>query len=244
MKRHQETVMKKTLFALALAGITLATSPASAQFVGNNAYPILTVARIFHNGPLQAGSNTLRVTVRNGNQIAPTPHGEPVLVTLIVLDPDQRRSEYQGQIAGGIGINASQTAAIPGVTLSKAGSYTITARASLPAQAGRPDIKSPDRTDVFAVGGASSAAANQLIVQVRREGTNMPVGGVRVSLKADNRELDWKQTTSAGEARFTRVAPSPAGKTYVIEVKSGNQVLGAFDYSMPGQAAVFEAKVQ
>jgi surface-anchored protein len=243
MKRHKETVMKRTL-AIAVAATAIAAWPARAQFAGNNMYPILTIARIFHNGPLQMGSNTLRITVRNGNQVAPTPQGEPVVVKLIVLDPDQHRSEYQSQIPSGIGINSDQTAAIQGVTFSKPGSYTVTAQASLPPQAGRPDIKSPDRTEVFAVGGAQAAAANQLIVQVRRQATNMPVGGVRVSLKADNRELDWKQTTSAGEARFTRVAPSPAGKTYVIEVKFGNQMLGAFDYSMPAQAAVFEAKVQ
>jgi hypothetical protein len=234
--------MKRTL-VLALAATVMAASPARAQFSGTHAYPSLTVARIFHNGPLQVGANTIRITVRNANQIAPTPHGEPVVVKVIVLDPDQHRSEYQAQIGGGIGINADQTAAVPGVMLSKPGSYTVTAQASLPPQAGRPDIKSPEKTEVFAVGGAQASAANQLTVLVRRQ-NNLPVGGVRVSLKADNRELDWKQTTSAGEARFLRVAPSPDGKPYVIEVKFGNQVLGAFDYLMAAQASTFEARVQ
>lgn len=223
---------------LVIVAAVFAALPASAQ-----PSAALSISRIFHNGPLKVGDNTFRVTVRNGTQTAPTPAREPVIVKLIVLDPQQNRSEFEATIPGGIGANGSQTAAFPNVMLHKPGPHTVTASAYVPPRPGRADIRAADKSEVFNVGGAQADAANQLLVLVRRQTNGTAVANVRVSLKADNREIDWKQTGGTGEARFPRVAPSPHGKPYVIEVKAANNVIGTFEYLMPDQASTFEVKV-
>jgi hypothetical protein len=164
------------------------------------------------------------------------------MVKIIVLDPDHHRSEYDATIQGGIGSNGSQTAAFSNVNLTKPGPHTVTATAYVPPRPGRADIKAPEKSEVFNVGGAQAAAAHELLIRVKKP-NNVPVGNVRVSLKADNREIDWKQTNGAGEARFNRVAPSPDGKPYVLEVRFGAQVLTTLDYTMPAQAATYEVTV-
>jgi hypothetical protein len=229
---------RRTLSGLIVFALVFAARPAGAQPAAS-----LTVARVFHNGPLQVGNNTLRVTVRNTSPTKPILMNEVVIVKLLVLDPAQQETTYEGRITTGIGANGDQTVAIPNVALNAPGSHTITVRATTDFTGGRPNAVSSDKTQVFNVGGAQAAGANQLIVMVRRQTTNVPVGGVRVSAKVDGREIDWKQTTSAGEARFTRLAPSPDGKPYQIEVKLGATVLGTFDYLMPAQASTFEVTV-
>ncbi|MEZ5416738.1 MAG: hypothetical protein R2708_05275 [Vicinamibacterales bacterium] len=209
-----------------VAALAVLAAPALPALAQSNAQ--LQVARIFHNGPLKTGTNTFRVTVRNSSQTAPTPFREPVVVTLIVLDPDQQRSQYEATIPSGIGTNGSQTAAFPNVQLHKTGSHTVTAYARVPPKSGRPDIKSADRSEVFNVGGAKAAAANQLTVLVKTP-NNSPSSRFRVALRVDNREIDWKMTGGTGEARFPRVAPSPDGKPYTIEVKAGSKVVGSFE---------------
>lgn len=231
-------MIRGTILGLATLAFLVPATSALAQPAAS-----LTIARIFHNGPLQVGNNTFRVTVRNTSSTKPILPREEVIVTLLVLDAKQKATSYEARITTGIGTNGDQTAAFPDVALGAPGPHTITARATTNFAAGRANAVAPDRTEVFNVGGAQAAAANQLLVLVRRQANNMPVGNVRVSLKVDDRELDWKQTTSAGEARFTRVAPSPQGKPYVIEVKFANNVLGTFDYLMPAQASTFEVKV-
>lgn len=228
----------RVLSSLVVCGVFVAALPVYAQPAAS-----LSVARVFHNGPLVVGHNTFRVTVRNTSPTKPILPREEVVVTLLVLDPQQQQTTHEARITSGIGANGDQTVAIPNVALNAAGPHTITVRARTDYAAGRPNAVSPDKTDVFNVGGAQAAGANQLLVLVKRQATNVPVGGVRVSLMVDNREIDWKQTTSAGEARFTRVGPSPDGKPYVIQVKQGVNVLVASDFLMPAQAATHEVKV-
>lgn len=228
--------MRTPSLLLVLSLIAGAASPAWAQYSAQ-----LQIARIFHNGPLTPGANTFRVTVRNSSQRTPTPAREPVIVTLVVLDPDQKRSEYEAKITLGIGANGDQTAAFPNVMLHKPGAHTVTASAYVPTRPGEAVIKTQDRTEVFNVGGAQAAAANQLTVLVKRN--SAPANRYRVALRVDNREIDWKMTGGTGEARFPRVAPSPDGKPYTIEVKNGAQVVGTFEYLMPAQAATHEVTV-
>jgi sarcosine oxidase gamma subunit len=229
---------RRTLSGLIVFALVFAASPAIAQPAAS-----LSIARIFHNGALQAGNNTFRVTVRNTSSTKPILPREEVIVTLLVLDAQQKETTYEAKVTSGIGTNGDQTAAFPNVVLSAPGAYTVTARARTNFAAGRANAVAPDKTEVFNVGGAQADAANQLLVLVKRQATNVPVGGVRVSAKVDGREIDWKQTTSAGEARFMRLAPSPEGKPYLIEVKLGANVLGTFDYLMPAQASTFEVTV-
>ena len=125
--------------------------------------------------------------------------------------------------------------------LHKPGPHTVTASAYVPPRSGRADIKAQDRTEVFNVGGAQAAAANQLTVLVKR--ANGPANRYRGALKVDNREIDWKMTGGTGEARFPRVAPSPGGKPYIVEVRNGAKVVGTFEYLMPAEAATYEVSV-
>jgi hypothetical protein len=224
----------------ALAAALVVAAPAAPALAQYNAQ--LQIARIFHNGPLKVGGNTFRVTVRNSSATAPTPYREPVVVKLIVLDPDQKRSEYEATIVTGIGTNGDQTAGFPNVQIKKPGAHTVTAYAQVPPKPGRADIRSTDRTEVFNVGGAAAAATNQLTVLVKTA-NNSPSARFRVALRVDNREIDWKMTGGTGEARFPRVAASPAGKPYTIEVKRGAKVVASFEYEMPAQASTFEANV-
>ena len=227
--------------AVALAAVAgLPSVPAAAQPGG----AALRISRIATSGPPRAGENTFRVTVRNGSTTRPTPPGEPVLVKLTVRDPAQKEVEYRGEIRGGIGSNGSQTAAVSGVKLAEPGAYTVTAVAYLPARAGRSPIESPAKTQVFNLGGAAAAASYQLTVLARNQ-RNVPAHGVRVALKtADGRELDWKRAGGTGEARFPAVAPSPGGRPYTIEIRSGARVVGRFEFAMPAQNAVYEAKTE
>jgi hypothetical protein len=231
-------MIRRTLLGFLALALAASSIPAIAQ-----PSAALNIARIFHIGPLKVGNNTFRVTVRNGSSTGPIQRGEDVIVKLIVLDPNQQRSEYEARITTGIGTNGDQTAAFPNVMLHAAGPHTVTAGATTNFAPGRANAVARDRTQVFNVGGAQADAANQLTVLVKRTSNNTPVANVRVSLKADNRELDWKQTGGTGEARFPRVAPSPDGRPYTIEVRAANNLIGTFEYAMPAQASVFEAKV-
>lgn len=223
------------LIAAVLAAAT--APPAAAQPAAS-----LTIARIFHNGALQVGANTFRVTVRNTSSTKPILPREEVLVTLLVLDAKQQETKYEARITSGIGTNGDQPAAFPNVMLHAPGPYTVTARATTVFAAGRANAVAPDRTEVFNVGGAQAAAANPLTVLVKRP-NGAAASNFRVALKANGRELDWKTTGGTGEARFTRVAASAANQTYEIEVKSANTIVGTFQYAMPARAATFEALI-
>ncbi|MGD9906593.1 MAG: hypothetical protein AB7U83_24260 [Vicinamibacterales bacterium] len=225
-----------TLSGLVSLVFLLPAAPLQAQPAAS-----LSIARIFHNGPLQAGANTFRVTVRNTSSTKPIQPREEVLVTLLVLDSQQKESKYEAKITTGIGTNGDQTAAFPNVML-HAGPHTVTARATTVFAAGRANAVAPDRTEVFNVGGARADASNPLTILVRKA-NGMPGSNLRVALKANGRELDWKNTGGSGEARFTRVAASAANQSYEIEVKSANTVVATIQYAMPAQAATYEVKV-
>jgi hypothetical protein len=227
----------RALLVPSLAGLLFA-APMEAL-----AQPSLTVSRIFNSGPLEVGENTIRVTVRNGSQT--TPAKGPVKVKLIVLDPSKSSAEYEGGIPTGVGSNGSQTVSIGGVAMPKPGAYTITAIVDPDQQFRRYPTKQNERTEVLTVAGAHAAAAGpfQLLVIVKNQ-NDTRVNAARVSLRADGRELDWKRTGGTGEARFPKVVPSPAGKPYVIEVvATPGKAPERFEYLMPGQDAVFEAKL-
>ena len=230
-------MVRSTLVGLVAFTLISSSVPASAQPAAS-----LTIARIFHNGALQAGTNTFRVTVRNTSSTKPILPREEVIVTLLVLDAKQKETSYEARITSGIGTNGDQTAAFPNVVLAAAGPYTVTARATTNFAPGRANAVAPDKTEVFSVGGAQAAAANQLTVLVKKA-NGMPGSNLRVALKANGRELDWKNTGGTGEAKFTSVAPSQNGQTYDIEVKSINTVIATIPYTMPAQAATYEVKV-
>jgi hypothetical protein len=230
-------MIRSTLPALVAFTLISSSVPASAQPAAS-----LTIARIFHNGPLQVGNNTFRVTVRNTSNTKPILPREEVIVTLLVLDAKQKETSYEARITTGIGTNGDQTAAFTNVALAAAGPYTVTARATTNFAAGRANAVAKDKTEVFNVGGAQAASSSQLTVLVKKA-NGMPGSNLRVALKANGRELDWKNTGGTGEARFTNVAPSQHNQTYEIEVKSINTVVGTFQYAMPAQAATYEVKV-
>lgn len=230
--------MHRTLFTGVLAlVIALGALPAQAQPAAS-----LSIARIFHNGPLQVGANTFRVTVRNTSSTKPILPREEVIVTLLVLDGKQKESKYEAKITTGIGTNGDQTAAFSNVQLGAPGPYTVTARATTNFAAGRANAVAPDKTEVFNVGGARADASHPLTILVKKA-NGMPGSNLRVALKANGRELDWKNTGGTGEARFPTVAPSAKGQTYEIEVKQINTVLATIPYTMPAQAATYEVKV-
>jgi hypothetical protein len=224
-------MIRLTVLALGLSALVASAVPVEAQPAAS-----LTIARIFHNGPLKAG-----VTVRNTSSTKPILPREEVVVTLLVLDAKQQESTYTARITSGIGSNGDQTAVFPNVTLGAAGPYTVTARATTNFAVGRANAVAPDRTEVFNVGGAQAAASHPLTVLVRKA-NGMPGSNLRVALKANGRELDWKNTGGTGEAKFLRVVPS-AGQAYEIEVKSANTVVATLPYEMPAQAATYEVKV-
>jgi hypothetical protein len=230
-------MIRSTLLGLVALALVSSSAPAAAQPAAS-----LSIARIFHNGALQVGTNTFRVTVRNTSSTKPILPREVVIVKLLVLDAKQKETTYEARITTGIGTNGDQTAAFPNVALTAPGPYTVTARATTDFAAGRANAVAPDRTEVFNVGGAQAAAANQLTVLVKKQ-NGMPGSNLRVALKANGRELDWKNTGGTGEAKFTSVAPSQNGQTYEIEVKQINTVLAAIPYTMPAQAATYEVKV-
>ena len=230
--------MHRTLFTGVLAlVIALGALPAQAQPAAS-----LSIARIFHNGPLQVGANTFRVTVRNTSSTKPILPREEVIVTLLVLDGKQKESKYEAKITTGIGTNGDQTAAFANVVLSAPGPYTVTARATTNFAAGRANAVAPDRTEVFNVGGPQADAGHPLTVVVRKQ-NGMPGANLRVALKANGRELEWKNTGGTGEARFISVVPSKGAVTYEIEVKQINTVLVTKPYTMPAQAATLEVQV-
>jgi hypothetical protein len=202
----------------------------------------LTIARIFHNGALKVGANTFRVTVRNTSSTKPILPREEVVVTLLVLDAAQKESTYTARITSGIGTNGDQTAAFSNVMLGAPGPHTVTARATTNFAAGRANAVAPDRTEVFNVGGAQAAAAHPLTILVTKA-NGVPGSNLRVALRANGRELDWKNTGGTGEARFANVAPSATGHSYEVEVKQMNTVLTTIRYAMPAQASTYEVKV-
>ncbi|MBP7777219.1 MAG: hypothetical protein KA371_08835 [Acidobacteria bacterium] len=230
-------MIRASLVALTVAMLVASAVPATAQPAAS-----LTIARIFHNGPLQVGNNTFRVTVRNTSSTKPIQPRETVIVTLLILDAKQKEASYEARITSGIGTSGDQTAAFPNVALAAPGPYTVTARATTDFAAGRANAVARDKTEVFNVGGAQAAASNQLTVLVKKQ-NGMPGSNLRVALKADGRELDWKNTGGTGEAKFLRVAPSGDGQSYEIEVKAANKVVATFQYAMPEQAAIYEVKV-
>jgi hypothetical protein len=205
----------------------------------------LSIARIYHDGPLAAGvKSTFRVTVRNGNQRVPTPSREPVIVTLTVRDPNQKLTTHQATIAGGVGANGSQNVAIPDVPIYMRGTYTVTAFAEVPPQSGRAPIRSPDRTETFAVGAAVNSALGgeaptpsfDLTVTLTNA-RGLAANGLRVSLSTpDGQEIGWKNSSGNGEARFPALAPSPANKPYKLVVRRGAQVVASQDVLMPARA--------
>jgi hypothetical protein len=230
--------MRRTLLTgLMIPVMAVLALPAQAQPAAS-----LTIARIFHNGPLTVGPNTFRVTVRNTSSTKPILPREEVVVTLLVLDAKQKETTYTARITSGIGTNGDQTAAFQNVALGAPGPYTVTARATTNFAAGRANAVAPDKTEVFNVGGAQAAAASQLTVLIRKA-NGMPGSNLRVALKANGRELDWKNTGGTGEAKFLKVAPSAGGQTYEIEVKSANTVIATYPYTMPDAAATYEVKV-
>jgi hypothetical protein len=227
----RNTVLGFAVLAFASSSMTAVAQPAAS----------LTIARIFHNGPLTVGPNTFRVTVRNTSSTKPIMPREEVVVTLLVLDAKQKETTYTARITSGIGTNGDQTAAFQNVTLGAAGPYTVTARATTNFAVGRANAVAPDRTEVFNVGGAQADAAHPLTILVKKA-NGMPGSNLRVALKAKGRELDWKNTGGTGEAKFLRVVPS-AGQAYEIEVKSANTVIATYPYTMPAEAATYEVKV-
>lgn len=231
-------MIRTSLIALTAAGLVAGAVPATAQPAA-----ALTIARIFHNGPLKVGSNTFRVTVRNTSSTKPIQPREVVVVTLLVLDGKQKETSYEARITSGIGTSGDQTAAFPNVALAAPGPYTVTARATTDFAAGRANAVAPDKSDVFNVGGANAAASNQLTVLVKKA-NGMPGSNLRVALKANGRELDWKNAGGTGEAKFLKVAPSAGHDAYQIEVKSANTVIATYPYTMPAEAATYEVKVR
>lgn len=227
---------------IALAALLPVAAPGIAQAQQGNAS--LNIARIYHDGALARGNTTtFRVTVRNGNQRVATPSGEAVRIVLAVLDPAGKRVEYEGKIATGIGPNGSQTGAIADVSTPVEGTYTMIAWAELPPKTGRAPIRAADRTETFTVGAPAVAGQFDLNVVIT-DSRGVRANGLRVTLSTyDGQELAWKNSAGNGEARFPKLAPSPAGKPYVIEVRRGVQVLAREQYLMPAQTSAFDVKL-
>jgi len=212
----------------------------------------LNIARIYHDGPLTAGTSaTFRVTVRNGNQRVATPSKEPVVVVLAVRDPNQKLTTFTASIPGGVGANGSQTVAIPDVPIYMRGAHTVTAYAEVAPQQGRANIRSADRTETFAVGAAVNAALGGTadvgtydLTITLSNGQGQQVNGLRVTLATrDGQEIGWKNSAGNGEARFPKLAPSPADKPYKVEVRRGAQVLATTDVRMPASPTTIALKV-
>ena len=109
-------MIRASLVALTVAMLVASAVPATAQSAAS-----LTIARIFHNGPLQVGNNTFRVTVRNTSSTKPIQPRETVIVTLLILDAKQKEASYEARITSGIGTSGDQTAAFPNVALAAPG---------------------------------------------------------------------------------------------------------------------------
>lgn len=231
--------MHRITLAVVLASLAISPTAAAQPNTAN-----LNIARIYHDGPILEGKPaTFRVTVRNGNQRVATPSREPVVIKLIVLDPAQKRTEHEARIASGIGANGSQTGAVAAVPIYMKGTYTVTAYAEVPPQPGRAPIRSPDRTETFTVGaeGTEGQFALNVVLTTQR---GLRAGGLRVTLlTADGQELGWKTSTGNGEANFQKLAPSPAGKPYVVEVRRGALVLAKHEYLLPASTSTFDIRL-
>ncbi len=252
--------------ALSALAIGVGAAPLAAQ---PGLAPSLSISRITHNGALKQGAPaTFRVTVQNTSQRVPTPSGEPVLVKLVVLDPDQKRVEYDTQTRG-IGPRGNGNAAFANVALDKPGTYTVISYAAMPDKPGRKEIRSPDRTQTFNVAAVANNVANAAPPKDAGNGGHEAVtntaavggqfdlnvaltnargqraNGLRVILKtADGQELGRRNSNGSGEARFPKLAPSPADKPYVIEVRRGARVIATEKYLMPATASTFAIRLQ
>jgi hypothetical protein len=232
--------MKKLLRTLATIATIGLTSVLMAAPVAAQGYPQLQIDRIWNQGALKVGdTNVFRANVRNSSQIAPA-RGR-IKVVLNILDPDQKKSTYEASILN-LGPNGAQAVAFHNVKLSKPGAYIVTAIADPDAEFTRGThypTKSNERTETFTVGAPNDAGVYRLIVTVKQKGTG--ANGMRVAVKtADGQELAWRQTTLTGQAQFPRLAPSPHGKPYTIEVKRLANVLATKTFAMPAKDAQFE----
>jgi hypothetical protein len=230
-------MIRSTCLVLTAAALVVGAVPVAAQPAAS-----LSISRIFHNGPLKAGANTFRVTVRNTSQTKPINPREDVLVTLLVLDAMQHQTKYEARITSGIGTSGDQTAAFPNVMLHAPGPYTVTARATTVFAAGQLNAVAPDRTEVFTVGGAQ-VAAGRLLVTVKNANGSF-ANGLRVSVRtADGQELLWKMSAGSGQADFAKVAPSPAGKPYTVLVTTGAITKATQQVQMPAQDHVLNIQL-
>jgi hypothetical protein len=231
----------RRLNAFLLGATFVAAAPALSYAQGG---PQLEVTAIANQGALKIGNNTFRVTAHNGSQTHPATG--TVTVKLEVLDPMQNKTEYTATIAGGIGTGAdgSKPALFKQVAMPHPGAYTLTAVVDPNRQFSPLEYDRKKRTQVFTVpaGGTAAQAANlTVVVKNQNQATQ---NGLRVALKTQaGQELFWKMTAGTGQAVFPKIAPSPAGKPYTIEVKRANVVLGSFEYAMPATDQIFNVQV-
>lgn len=217
--------------AAAIAAGVIATGTAGTAAA--QGAPQLRISAIANQGALKVGMNTFRVNVQNSSHA--TPAKGPVTVTLEVLDPQQKKTEYTVTLNGvPAGQNSYQPAWFRTVAMDKPGAYTISAIVDPEKRHAHAYPNDGNRrTQVFTVGG--DTAAHRLIVTVKNANGTV-ANGLRVSLKSHTgQELFWKFTAGVGQADFPKVAPSPDGKPYTILVTAAALVKATQPFTMPAK---------
>jgi len=151
MSSHAPLALAIRTFGFAALVATLPT-PAVAQDIS---LPRLSVAKVIYEPPASGSSSaTVRVTVANAAGGAATSTDQPVVVKIILVNPNGRNTTYEAPIRASIPGGATQSGVIsvPAIYMKDAGTHTVTAWAAVPVSGGKTPVRSPDRIEKIMIG--------------------------------------------------------------------------------------------
>lgn len=130
---------------LAIAAPAVAQDPSTPQ---------LSVAKIQYEPPVDGSSAaTVKVTVANAVGRAATPSDRPVVVKIILVNPNGRRTNLETALRTSIPGGGTQTGVISvtPIYMREVGTHTVTAWPSLAASSGSAELRSPDKVEKIIV---------------------------------------------------------------------------------------------